>query len=141
MSRLFARIQWSVVYSILRSLSMVGGTGYTLLVALGDSPAHATSVVGIGSALLGVLAVLWPMIGGAFTHTDSAKVASVALMPAADQLAALNKISDAAKVLVAAAVTGTDIAVNPAIASPAVIAVAKDDANKTVNLTKGEAHA
>lgn len=61
------------------------------------------------------------------SHRQSSQVANVANMPAVAQQAALNKISDADKVQVAAAVTGVTVAVGPT-ASAGAQSVAADPA-------------
>lgn len=74
-------IQWSVVWSVLRTLLVAGGPVATLLIALGFPPVEVSTWLGIGLAAVGVLSVLVPGIIGAFKHTDKAKIASVAALP------------------------------------------------------------
>jgi hypothetical protein len=100
----FKNVQWSVVLSILRTLCTVGGTGSTLLIALGYTPLQVNTWLGAATAALSVIAMVGPGIFGAMTHTDAAQVANVSVMSPVQQATALSKVPDDAKVLVAMAV-------------------------------------
>jgi hypothetical protein len=74
-------IQWSVVWSVLRTLLVAGGPVATLLIALGFPPVEVSTWLGIGLAAVGILSVLVPGIIGAITHTDKSKIAAAAAIP------------------------------------------------------------
>lgn len=86
----------SVVTAFGGSPDAVASINKAVIALTANSDAIATSIVTILTAA--------GLIYGAFRRLFSQQVERVATMPAADQAAALNKVSDAAKVLIAEAV-------------------------------------
>lgn len=82
------------------------------------------------SAVMTLLTILTPLVsGGIFTYLqrDAGKVASVSTMSAADQKAALDKVPDEAKVLIAKAVPDVATVVVKDTATNGVAKLAADE--------------
>lgn len=92
----------------------------------------------------GLVVAIWSW----YRNRKATQVELVASMPAEDQRAALNKVSDAAKIQIAKETKGVQVHVDTTEAAPAVVAMAKDpnvsdvvpmiggpreDANKSTN--------
>lgn len=106
------KIQWDVVWSVLRTLLVAGGPVSALLIALGFPPVQVGVWMGIALAAIGVLSVAVPGIIGALKRTDAAKVSDASSVPG---------------------ITGP-IKIDPTVASPAVVAVATDSSKPNVVL-------
>lgn len=123
--------------SILRNLLSLA-MGY--LIAKGtitlEQAATLTSDIMIAApALIGIAVFVW----GLLDHTDKAKVESVASMPAPAQAAALNKISDVAKIQIAEGTPGVATVVVKDTANGAVAALAQsEDHPKVVTESQNE---
>ncbi len=74
-------INWSVVWSVLRTLLVAGGPVATLLIALGFPPVQVGQWVAIGLAVVGVASIVGPGLVGALSHTDAGKIAAAAALP------------------------------------------------------------
>lgn len=106
------KIQWDVVWSVLRTLLVAGGPVSALLIALGFPPVAVGTWLAAGLALVGILSVVVPGLIGALKRTDAAKVADASSVPG---------------------ITGP-IKIDPTVASPAVVAVATDSSKPNVVL-------
>lgn len=100
------KIQWDVVWSVLRTLLVAGGPMGTLLLALGFPPVQVSTWLGVGLAAVGVASVAVPGLVGAMKRTDSAKIADVAALPAEKQAAVAAALPDETKIAAAASVPG-----------------------------------
>ncbi len=133
MSAAWSKVQWDVVWSVLRTLLVAGGPVATLLVALGFPPVQVSADLGIGLAVVAILSVVVPGLKGALNRTDSSKVAAVKALPpeaqarVADQLpndtkiAAVAAIPDVAKVIVRDTATNGTAAVAADPSQPKVV--------------------
>lgn len=106
------KIQWDVVWSVLRTLLVAGGPVGTLLIACGFPAVQVSTWLGIGLGVVGVLSVAVPGLVGALKQTNSGKVANVATLPMESKaavaaslpseitLAAVNDLPDVKQVVV-----------------------------------------
>ena len=95
------KVQWDVVWSVLRTLLVAGGPVATLLIALGFPPVTVSTYLAVGLAIVGIASAAVPGLIAAFTQTDSHAVAKVASMPAPVVQEALKQVPDEAKVAIA----------------------------------------
>jgi len=71
------KINWDVVWSVLRTSLVAGGPVGTLLIALDFPPVSVGKWLGIALALVGVLSFVVPGIVGALKQTDQGKANSI----------------------------------------------------------------
>lgn len=104
------KIQWDVVWSMLRTLCVAGGPVATLLVALGFPAVQVGTWMGVALAAIAVLAVAVPGTIGALKQTDAAKITAPDTVPGVE----------------------AKIVVDPKVAAPSVVALATDPAKGNV---------
>ena len=98
------KVQWDVVWSVLRSLCISGGPMTALLIALGFPPVQVGAWMAIALLAIGVASAAVPGLISAFTQTDKAAVVKVTAMPVPVAVEALKQVPDEAKIKIVEAV-------------------------------------
>lgn len=120
------KIQWDVVWSVLRTLLVAGGPAGTLLLAFGLPPLQVSTWLGIGLAVVGVLSVAIPGFIGALNRTDGGKAAAIASLSPEKQAAVAAALPDETKIAAAANVPGVTQIVVSKDASDGAATAAQD---------------
>lgn len=126
------KVQWDVVWSVLRTMLVAGGPVATLLIALGFPPVQVSTYLGVGLAVVAIASVAVPGILGAFSQTDSHAVTKVAAMPAPVAIEALKQVPDETKIAIVEKIPDVATVVVKDIANGAVAQLAASDAHPNV---------
>lgn len=127
------KIQWDVVWSVLRTLLVAGGPVATLLIALDFPPILVGKWMAIGLAFIGVASVAGPGLKGALLRTDSNKAAAVTTISPEAKATVAAQLPAEITVAAAVAVPGVEVQVKTESAPAAVVALAHDDAQPHIN--------
>ena len=123
------KVQWDVVWSVLRTLLVAGGPVATLLIALGFPPVQVSTYLAVGLAVVAIASVAVPGLIGAFSQTDSHAVTKVAAMPAPVATEALKQVPDETKIAIAEKVPDVATVVVKDTANGAIALLAADNVN------------
>jgi len=136
-----SKINWDVVWSVLRTSLVAGGPVGTLLIALDFPPVSVGKWLGIALALVGVLSFVVPGIVGALKQTDQGKANSIEKLDPEGKAAVLDKLPDQTKLAAVNALPDVQAVIVKDTATDGVAIAAHDPLlEKVVTETHAQVH-
>lgn len=134
----------SQVISALRSVAAALGGAAVAFGVMTATQSHdlIDAVNQIGTAagsIIAAIGIIAPIVTGIFgtkAASPQAQIEAVATMTGPEKIEALRALPASTRVVAADGLVGVDVAVNPALASPQVVAVAKDESFEQVKIGK-----